>query len=547
MTIEKYNELTRDFNKLLKKQTELFDILDENVKRNRNSFEAIQERVMYGASASEMREIGCEMYIADIMKKYVGIFDNVDMHYLLAYALVQIPEVYPKLRSMYNKKKRNYETIRMPEDFKYYGLSIVKITYFRYIYKMLTYNPALFAQLFALFKRQYKNLSKEIKNFDWYIHNWIHVACVGLFEMMLTPMLFLWDCDIAPLLPRFKFMPFTLIMALYIMEQAFKYNYPLPGKTNDFYNFLKGDDIKTFDDIEKYSGKFNLRWDEASKLVLLIQYLIDKEPRFLNTDASWLLRMAKDRLVDDDTIDKLLPSSSESDDKSEIKNSFIDTLIFMFSGLQKQYADDIEHYLKHTEPVIIKEPDTESRAELESIKAQLETMEQELIGKKQEIVRLNTIIAEIKREEEGYRLLLNENRKLKDKVHSLKESLKTTQEEYKELQECMFHQTDTERQTDIDFDLDSVKAIVVGGHPNWISKYKPNHPNWTFYEIEQARFDTTLFRNADCIIVVSSHMCHSVYEKVIRYCRLYKKKLIYLNSANSVEKCDNIIKNAMVK
>lgn len=174
-------------------------------------------------------------------------------------------------------------------------------------------------------------------------------------------------------------------------------------------------------------------------------------------------------------------------------------------------------------------------------------MEKELIGKKQEVSRLNATIAEIKREREGYRLLMNENQKLKDKVHSLKESLKATQDEYKELQRCMFDQTDTEPQTDVDFDLDSLKAIVVGGHPNWISKYRPSHQNWTFYEIEQVRFDTALFRNADCIIVVSSHMCHSVYEKVIRCCRLYKKKLIYLNSANAVEKCDNIIKNAMVK
>ena len=257
--------------------------------------------------------------------------------------------------------------------------------------------------------------------------------------------------------------------------------------------------------------------------------------------------MAKSKLINDEIIDKLLPSSSKAKSTSDLENSFIDSMVIMFAGLQKQYADDIEHYLQHAKPVVIKEPDTEARAELKSVKAQVKDMEQELIGKKQEIVRLNTTIAEIKREEKGYRQLLNENKKLKDKINNLEETLEATRQEYKELQDYMFEQTDTTPQADVDFDLNSLKAVVVGGHPNWISKYKPNHPNWTFYEIEQVRFDATIFKNADCIIVVTSHMCHCVYEKVIRYCRLHKKKLIYINSTNSVEKCDVIVKNAMLE
>ncbi|MGO0987466.1 hypothetical protein ACTPEW_16150 [Clostridioides difficile] len=154
-------------------------------------------------------------------------------------------------------------------------------------------------------------------------------------------------------------------------------------------------------------------------------------------------------------------------------------------------------------------------------------------------------------------LLQEENEKLKlelellqkDKV-KLKNQVKeqhTFKEELVQLRSFMFKQQQNQDEKvviDESIDLKNIKAIIFGGHPNWILKMRKVLNNFEFISVDTINFDVSILKSYEYVFINTSYIGHAMYYKIIE--NLNKNnKLRYINNVN-VNRVKKDIKNAIM-
>lgn len=71
-------------------------------------------------------------------------------------------------------------------------------------------------------------------------------------------------------------------------------------------------------------------------------------------------------------------------------------------------------------------------------------------------------------------------------------------------------------------------TVLFGGHPNWIRKFKLKYPDVKIYDADDMSFTPDVIRNADLVLINTSHMSHKQYRPVIRVVRQYRKDVKYV-------------------
>lgn len=149
--------------------------------------------------------------------------------------------------------------------------------------------------------------------------------------------------------------------------------------------------------------------------------------------------------------------------------------------------------------------------------------------------------------------LKNENEILKKEIKLLKSkkeflekevnSFENSKKELVELRNYIFNQDLELQEEEIDnINLNEIKGVIFGGHPNWISKMKDILVNWTFVPTEIINFDENIIKNNEYIFINTNYISHAVYYKVIKYLT-NENKLRYINSINIDKSLEGIKKS----
>ena len=189
-----------------------------------------------------------------------------------------------------------------------------------------------------------------------------------------------------------------------------------------------------------------------------------------------------------------------------------------FIALTREYKNSKKFFFKNI--------NEELTANLEEKNNKLNSLESNNLALKEELEKL-------KKENE---LLNKQNNNLKNELNSLKKS----KIELVELRNAIFNKENLELEEVQEVDLNKIKGIVFGGHPNWISKMQ-KEINWIFISIDAINFDTKLLNDVDYVFVNTNYVSHAMYYKIIENLN-ESNKLRYINSVN-VDICLKEIKN----
>ncbi|HBG4827184.1 TPA: hypothetical protein KQF10_001765 [Clostridioides difficile] len=154
-------------------------------------------------------------------------------------------------------------------------------------------------------------------------------------------------------------------------------------------------------------------------------------------------------------------------------------------------------------------------------------------------------------------LLQDENEKLKlelellqkDKIRlecEIKEQC-TSKEELVQLRNFMFNQQQQEQEEKVLIDesinLKNIKAIIFGGHPNWILKMKEKLTNFEFIPANTINFNVSILDSYEYVFINTSFIGHAMYYKIIENLNA-DNKLRYINNVN-VDRAIEDIKNSI--
>ncbi|WP_074116067.1 hypothetical protein [Clostridioides difficile] len=123
----------------------------------------------------------------------------------------------------------------------------------------------------------------------------------------------------------------------------------------------------------------------------------------------------------------------------------------------------------------------------------------------------------------------------------------TSKEELVQLRNFMFNQQRQEQKEKVLIDesinLKNIKAIIFGGHPNWILKMKEKLTNFEFIPANTINFNVSILDSYEYVFINASFIGHAMYYKIIENLNR-DNKLRYINNVN-VDRAIEDIKNAM--
>lgn len=176
-----------------------------------------------------------------------------------------------------------------------------------------------------------------------------------------------------------------------------------------------------------------------------------------------------------------------------------------------------------------------------------ETMYIEFSNMKKELSKTKTALIEanrkntylINKETETIDSLLKENERLQKETEKLKKELENAKENVTELnalREFAFHQNEKEEielAPAIDIEkLNTIKGVLVGGHPKWQNKLKQTLFTWKIINADVSQLDKEIIKNAEIVIFNTSYLSHNLYYFIIDIVKKTKVKLGFINVGN---------------
>ncbi|HDX7085969.1 TPA: hypothetical protein RQA65_003479 [Clostridioides difficile] len=175
----------------------------------------------------------------------------------------------------------------------------------------------------------------------------------------------------------------------------------------------------------------------------------------------------------------------------------------------------------------------------EELKESIEEKDIELITLKKE----NSLLRE---ENKNLKLELELLQKDKLRLENEIKAQITSKEELVQLRNFMFSKQQEYIEnipTDESIDLKNIKAIIFGGHPNWILKMKDKLINFEFISAETINFDVNILNSYEYVFINTNFIGHAMYYKIIENLN-EENKLRYINNIN-VDRVIEDIKRAI--
>ncbi|EQG38294.1 TPA: hypothetical protein KRH68_000719 [Clostridioides difficile] len=174
----------------------------------------------------------------------------------------------------------------------------------------------------------------------------------------------------------------------------------------------------------------------------------------------------------------------------------------------------------------------------EELKESIEEKDIELITLKKE----NSLLRE---ENKNIKLELELLQKDKLRLENEIKAQITSKEELVQLRNFMFskQQEYIENIPTDERDLKNIKAIIFGGHPNWILKMKDKLINFEFISAETINFDVNILNSYEYVFINTNYVGHAMYYKIIENLN-ENNKLRYINNIN-IDRAIRDIKDAI--
>ncbi|SJT09417.1 Uncharacterised protein [Clostridioides difficile] len=149
-------------------------------------------------------------------------------------------------------------------------------------------------------------------------------------------------------------------------------------------------------------------------------------------------------------------------------------------------------------------------------------------------------------EKEKLKLELELLQKDKNRLESEIKEQCTSKEELVQLRNFMFNQQQEQEEKvliDESINLKNIKAIIFGGHPNWILKMKEKLTNFEFIPANTINFNVSILDSYEYVFINTSFIGHAMYYKIIENLNR-DNKLRYINNVN-VDRAIEDIKNSI--
>lgn len=172
--------------------------------------------------------------------------------------------------------------------------------------------------------------------------------------------------------------------------------------------------------------------------------------------------------------------------------------------------------------------------EMESLENELKQVKSLYEAEKDKVEKLS------QKDDQKNQILMEENSKLQKKIQFLEQQLEEAESDRKEiiaLREFAFNcsQEDIDVTSTTVYNFTAVNGVIVGGHPNWITKMRKKLPSWNFL-VTETYVDDNLVKKADIVLINTSYIGHSLYFKIISALKGTNVQLGYLNN-NNIDIC----------
>ena len=157
----------------------------------------------------------------------------------------------------------------------------------------------------------------------------------------------------------------------------------------------------------------------------------------------------------------------------------------------------------------------------------------------EELDTLRRKVHKLEADNNNLRVDLSEKRKLDEENKSLRAQADSNNRELAALRSYVYNLTEedvpvqNESIEKMKREIETRRIIIVGGHPNWVSKLKNEFSNWEFIGPEAGDASTvTLVEKADKIYFFTNTISHSRYYQFMNVIRESKIPFSYIHGVN---------------
>lgn len=453
----------------------------------------------------------------DLIKKHRSLIDNYDVKYMLSFVLIGIPGIVGKVENLIQSSVKDINEI--PPNIEY-------------CFRLTQAENNLLWQLRYVLEK--KGMNKRVKS---------------LFKEVLS--IIKWPSKSVPevrimLIDVFQDVFIKIIIALAHYLDSIENPQSHEQLDNDFVklylammeliirNNIRLDDFFEMDFVE--DGEFNLEkmirsWKKPVRVSYFVEYM----------KACGMLEVTKKPLTTE-YIDFIVnPAIDVLTDKECREYAKQITQVFLGHGHYDKgpFSSNSDAAMRMPENRAKKEEKSEPKNEssLQQVNQEVHDLNQKLDKIQTENKELESRLGSANNELTKQEKRIRELEKMLNEYEADKQELNTLREAF-----ISDNKDNTENVPEPEkVDLDSKSILIVGGHPNWLSKYKNLHPKWQFIYCEKQIRSLDFVPNMDYIVFVSSHISHILYNRIIAICRNNNKTPLYINSTQSIEKCDAAI------
>ena len=196
-------------------------------------------------------------------------------------------------------------------------------------------------------------------------------------------------------------------------------------------------------------------------------------------------------------------------------------------------AEDV----KVNNPAVVNAPQPAKKTVDIAEKQEQEKYNQDALIK--ELEALQRKVHSLESDNSSLRSELSDKRKLTEDSEAVKEQLEAANREVAALRSYVYNLTEEDepikdiKLSEMKEFIGKLKIIIIGGHPNWVSKMKKEFSDWTFINPEASgSTDVSIVEKADYVFFFTDTISHSRYYQFLNVLRERKIEFGYIHSVN---------------
>jgi len=227
-------------------------------------------------------------------------------------------------------------------------------------------------------------------------------------------------------------------------------------------------------------------------------------------------------------------------------------------GLEAIQNDAIDEVREWFKPEEIRGNTAANTKNKQSASVQMSVKPSHIEGKEdieavmQEVQQLRRKVHMLETDKEDLRAQLNDKRRLEENNKAMSMQMDAVNRELVSLRAYVYSLTEEDAPA-VNESIPQMKAaiadrriVIVGGHPNWVSKMKREFPGWTFVNPDAgASTDASIVEKADFVFFFTDIISHSRYHQFMNVIRERNVDFSYIHGVNIERNIQDIYREVM--